>query len=95
MHEDRLRELEHRVRELEREVEDLIGVTRANEHAVAVLVTYVARNIEGLDQSEFLRQVRQFKRWPRRTLVKEGKKRALGRLPMLLRACSKSVSAEP
>ena len=91
MSEARIQELEQRVRELEQVVEDLIGVTRANEHAVVVLATYVAENIDGLDTKDFLHHVRQFKRWPKRPLVKKGKERALGRLPMLIRACSESL----
>ena len=88
MSEDRVRELEQRVRDLEQQAEDLIGVARANEHALVVLASYVAQNIDGLDTKGFLREVRQFQRWPKRTLVKKGKERALGRLPMLIRACS-------
>ena len=95
MTEGRTRELQQCIDALEVEVEDLTGLVRGNEHAIVVLVAYLALRLEDVEKREFLHHLRTFQCWPRRALVKKGKQKALSRFPALVRACSERLKGQP
>ncbi len=56
---------EDRIRELEQEVEDLIGLARGSEHALVVLASYLAHEIDEFDTKGYLSHLRMFVTCPR------------------------------